>query len=103
MNTLEYLEAVKKRLGIESDYALAKVLKMRASTISNYRSGRGQMDDEIAVKVAEVLGLHPGVVVLDMHRERAKTPAAKSLWKEIAEGFLSLVVPANVGKGFAPA
>lgn len=91
MNTIEYLDAAKARLGIESDYALAKKLGMRASTISNYRAGRGQMDDEIATKVAVAAGIHPGIVMLDMHRARAKTPAEQSIWQEIFEGFLTLL------------
>lgn len=91
MNTIEYLDAAKSRLGIESDYALAKVMKMRASTISNYRSGRSQMDDDIAARVAQILGMHPGLVMLDMHRERAKTPAEQSIWQEIYKGFRTLL------------
>lgn len=91
MNTIEYLDAAKSRLGIESDYALAKVMKMRASTISNYRSGRSQMDDDIAARVAQILGMHPGLVMLDMHRARAKTPAEQSIWQEIYKGFRTLL------------
>jgi hypothetical protein len=97
MNTLEYLDAVKKRLGVESDYAVAKALKMRPSTIAGYRARGGQMDDEIAAKVAQVLGVHPGLVVLDMHRERARTPAEQSIWQEIYKGFLTLLPHAKFG------
>jgi hypothetical protein len=95
MNTLEYLDAVKARLGVESDYAVAKALKMRPSTISGYRARGGQMDDEICMKVAEILGMHPGLVMLDMHRERAKTPQERSAWQEIFSGFLRLLRPAD--------
>jgi hypothetical protein len=103
MNTLEYLEAVKTRLGIESDYAVAKVLQMRQSTISGYRARGGQMDDDIAAKVAEILGIHPGLVMLDMHRARAKTPAEKSIWQDIYKGFLSLLPHAKfVERRLAP-
>ena len=91
MNTLEYLDSVKKKLAIESDYAVAKALNIRHSTISGYRARGGQMDDEVAAKVAAVLGLHPGLVVLDMHRARAKTPAEATIWADIYKGFLSLL------------
>ena len=97
MNTIEYLDAAKRALGVESDYALAKKLQMRASSISNYRAGRSHMDDEVAGKVAAVLGTHPGLVILDMHRERAKSPAEKSLWGEIYKGFLTLLPHAKFG------
>lgn len=91
MNTVEYLDAAKRAVSVESDYALAKQLGVRTSTISNYRSGRSQMDDEMATKVAAAIGVHPGLVILDMHRERAKTPAERSVWSEIYKGFLTLL------------
>lgn len=97
MNTLEYLDAAKKALGVESDYALAKRLGVRSSTISNYRAGRANMDDEVAGKIAVVLGVHPGLVMLDMHRERAKSPAEASIWQEIYKGFLTLLPHARSG------
>ena len=99
MNTLEYLDAIKKRIGKESDYAVAKVLEIRESTIAGYRKRGGQMDDEIAARAAAILGLHPGLVVLDMHRERAKTPAEASIWQEIYKGFQTLLPHARRGKG----
>ncbi|UQV43951.1 hypothetical protein KIV45_18885 [Janthinobacterium lividum] len=101
MNTFEYLDAVKRKLGIDSDYAVAKALKIRPSTISGYRSRDGQMDDEIATKVAELLGMHPGLVILDMHRERAKTPAEQTIWQEIFEGFHVLLLHAKSGRSLA--
>ncbi len=91
MNTLQYLDAVKTAIGKDSDYAVAKTLQMRASTIAGYRARGGQMDDEIAAKVAAVLGIHPGLVILDMHRERARTPAEVSIWQEIYQGFRPLL------------
>lgn len=101
MNTLEYLDAIKRHLGVDSDYAVAKALNIRTSTISGYRARGGQMDDEVAVKVAAILGIHPGLVMLDMHRERAKTPEERSLWKEIFEGFRTLLPHANPALRFA--
>lgn len=102
MNTLEYLDAVKEKLGIESDYAVAKALHIRHSTISGYRARGGQMDDEVAAKVAEALEMHPGLVILDMHRARAKTPAEASIWQDIYKGFRSLLLHAKSGKGLSP-
>ena len=97
MNTIEYLDAIKKRIGKESDYAVAKALGINESTIAGYRKRGGQMDDEIAAKAAVILGLHPGLVVLDMHRARAKTPTELSIWQEIYKGFLTLLPHARSG------
>jgi len=87
MNTIEYLDAVKRRIGKESDYAVAKALGINESTISGYRKRGGQMDDEIAAKVAALLKLHPALVILDMHRERAQTAELRAVWSGLMEKF----------------
>ena len=95
MNTVEYLDAAKAVLRIESDYALAKAMEMRPSTISNYRAGRSQMDDEIAMKVARIIKKEPGLVMLDMHIERSKTPelraALTGFMEKISASFIDLL------------
>lgn len=91
MNTLEYIDAVKQRRGVTSDYALAKELGVAKQTISNYRKGKTHFDDAVCRRVAEILGMHPGLVMLDMQRERAQTPEARTVWQEVFEGFLTLL------------
>lgn len=95
MNTVEYLQQAKKALKIESDYALAKSLGITRSNISSLINGKTTMSDETACKVAAIIGKHAGLVMLDMHRERAATPEQASIWNEIARGFLSLLMPAK--------
>lgn len=87
MNTIEYLDEVKKTLDISSDYALAKALEISKQAVSRYYHKGGGFDDDVARKVASLLGKHPGLVMLDMHRERAQTPETQALWGEIFEGF----------------
>lgn len=87
MNTFDYLAAVKAKLGISSDYALAKALGVSKTAIRNWNLGHCGFNDETARRVAEILGKHPGIVMLDMHRERAQTPETKELWDEISEKF----------------
>lgn len=99
MNTLEYMAALKKRLNIESDYALSKALGVSKQAVSRYAKGHGQFDDEVAIRVADLLDMHKGLVLLDMHRERAKTPQERKVWQDIFQGFLTLLLPANVGEG----
>lgn len=97
MKTIEYLDAVKSKLGITSDYALAKSLNISKQAVSRYYTKGGHFDDEIAAKVAVVLNKHPGLVMLDMHRERAQTPETQALWQEIFKGFLTLLPLAKRG------
>ncbi|HJV86930.1 MAG TPA: helix-turn-helix domain-containing protein [Noviherbaspirillum sp.] len=97
MNTAEYLDALRAKLDLPSDYALQKVLGVTKQQVSRYRKGHDVFSDEVALRVAEFLGRHPGLVMLDMHRERAKTPESKALWQEIFKGFLLLLPRADWG------
>ena len=101
MNTVDYLDAAKKALGITSNYALAKALGIAFPTVSRYYNKGGTLDDAIARKLASVLGLHPGLVMLDMHRERAQTPEDKAIWAEIFQGFRAPLSHAKTGRSFA--
>ena len=85
--TIEFLDAVKAKLGIESDYALAKRLGFPLSTVSNYRTGRRVLDDDAALSVANVLDVHPFVVIASANAERAKTPEQRERWSSVMEKF----------------
>lgn len=100
MNTNEYLDKAKEAARLPSDYALAKELGIRSSAISNYRSGRSHFDDVISAKIASLIGIHAGLVMLDMHRQRANTPEEAVVWQEIFKGFLKLLPRAKSGRHF---
>jgi transcriptional regulator with XRE-family HTH domain len=102
MNTQEYLTALRSKLGVTTDYGIAKALGVSKQAASRWSKGLSGFDDETAQRVAALLGMHPGLVVLDMHRERAKTPGEQSVWSEIYKGFLSLLLHAKSSKGFSP-
>jgi plasmid maintenance system antidote protein VapI len=87
MNTLEYLDAVKRKLGIESDYALAAKLGVTRSAVSTFMRGKGVFGDDVALTVAEILQLNPLVVIAAANAERAKTPEQKARWSDLAEKF----------------
>ena len=87
MSTLNYLAACKKRLGIESDYALAKALGVTQAAVSSYRTGRSSINDDVALTVAEILGVNPMQVIAAANAERAKTPEQKARWTGMVEKF----------------
>lgn len=99
MNTLEYLEAVKTRLGITSDYALAKALRITQSTISGYRAGRSRIDDDVALTIAEILKVHPLQVIAAANAERAKTPEQRARWSGVMEKFSASFNALLLGRG----
>jgi len=83
--TNDLLDEVRKINGIESDYRLAKLLNVRQPTISNYRSGRSQLSDEIAVRLAALMDRHPGYILASLAADRAKHPDVAKAWRETAK------------------
>lgn len=80
--TTALVDEFKQAKGVPSDYALAKLLNVRQQTVSNYRSGRTQMSDEIALRVAEALGRPAAAVLAQLAAERAKNPEVAKVWKD---------------------
>lgn len=87
MNTIEYLDAVKVKRGITSDYALAKALGVAQPTVIGYRSGRTTINDDTALAIAEILQIHPLQVIACANAERAKTPEQRARWSGVMEKF----------------
>jgi predicted transcriptional regulator len=103
MNTAEYLDLARERLGLPSDYALQKPLGVSKSQLSAYRTGKESMSDGIAIKLAELCKINAGQVILDMHVERSKNPEVRAVWvdmlarftlasEKISESFLNLLL-----------
>lgn len=99
MNTTEYLDLVRRKLGLPSDYALQKPLGVSKSQLSKYRTGNDSMSDVMAMRVAELCGLPAAQVLLDMHMERSKTPEIRAAWadimEKISESFKALLLGAS--------
>lgn len=87
MNTPEYLDAVREKLQLPSDYALQKPLGVSKAQVSRYRNNLDSFSDGIAIRVAAVCGLPAEKVLIDMHMERAKTPEVRAAWAGIMEKF----------------
>ena len=87
MTTIEYLEAVKAKRGLQSDYALAKLLGVGTSAIIAYRNGRSALGIETSIKVGEILGIDSHKVYADGQVERAKSDDQTAFWKGISEKF----------------
>lgn len=86
MNTINYIEAAKKKLGITSDYAIAKELGMSKAAFSRYKTGGRVIDDYTAAKLAEVLGINALEVIAAANAEREKDSAKVAFWRRLATG-----------------
>lgn len=87
MKTVDFLDALKARYEIASDYALAPFLGVSQQTISQYRAKPQYLDDKVAIKVAQLLDLHPGYVLACVHAERAKRPEVREVWEKTANAL----------------
>lgn len=83
--TLHFLDAVKARHGLKSDYSLAPLLGITRSAVSKFRSGKDFFGDSTAIRVAELLEIDPAIVLASVHAERAKSEAEKTAWRSIIE------------------
>lgn len=98
MNTTnEFLDAVKAKQGLASDYALCKFLGESTARIGNYRSKRSFLDDLMAVRVAKLLEIDPLYVIASANLERAKKESEKSAWLDILEKLGGIAATVVIG------
>jgi transcriptional regulator with XRE-family HTH domain len=81
--TCDYLNALKEKHGW-TDYRIAKELGISHTAVSRYRNENSHFSDEIALRVAELLELHPVAVIADQHAARAKSDESRKFWKQLS-------------------
>ncbi|WP_175773420.1 helix-turn-helix domain-containing protein [Paraburkholderia phenazinium] len=105
-NCDHYLDLAKIKRDLPSDYALAKLLCVGQSAITNYRKGRSHFDDAMAIKIASICELEPAEVLFAMQVERAKNDEARAVWSGLLEkfskGFRWLALPADACGAWVP-
>lgn len=105
-STVQYLDAVRERLGLPSDYATAKALGVTRAAVSSYRTGRTIPDDLVCARIADALGVEPMEVIAAINYQRAKSEDARQLWESIwgkAAGAIALSLTLfAVGLSVAP-
>lgn len=84
MRTVEYLDEIKRQYRLTSDYQVHKLLGVSKQSITHYRNGHSSFADDVAARVAMLLKLDPLRVLADVHAERAKSEAARAVWRMIA-------------------
>lgn len=100
-----YLNQVATKTETGSDYATAKLLNVKPSRISNYRTGRSLFDNAMCIKIAEILEVDPLPIIATMEAIRAKDQKQKSFWEGIASTaasvILALAMTAGIGSNSA--
>jgi len=101
-STVEFLDLVKARNGLPSDYALAPVLGITRSQVSRLRNRKDYFSDSTALRVAELLDVDPLSVVSVAHAERAKSDAERNFWAGMARRAFGLAGAVVLGLSAVP-
>jgi hypothetical protein len=72
--------------GTGTDYKLAQLLDVPRATISNYRRGVTQLDDVLAIRLAELIKEQPLRLIGEINAERARDTRTKAFWSKTAKG-----------------
>ena len=101
--TAKFLDAVKARHGLASDYALAKVLEISRQEISNYRTGRHALGVKVCFKIAALLDCDAASVIAAVESERARTDQDRDFWKgALLRAAAAVVAAVGVGAAAMP-
>lgn len=113
MKTAEMLDAAQKKLGVNSDYALAKAMGITKGRIGHYRTGIRTPDEQACFQLADILGIDPAAVIAAVKAERETEPSKAAFWRmqagkyAAALGVLTMLnsgsVAAAIGHGYTAA
>ena len=96
MKIKERLLECKVKMGIKSDYRLAEVLGTSRQRISELMNGKCKPDAYIAVRIAELLKVHPLMLVAEFEADTAKDETKKAFWvnfgQRIKTGAVAMLV-----------
>lgn len=94
--SVEWIDEAELRLGL-SDYAMAKKLGLSTAQMSRYRTGKQFLSDNVAIKLAELIGVDPLPILATAAAERATSEQARAAWSRYAELVASLAGVAVLG------
>lgn len=85
----EYIDRIKDKTGLVSDYQVSQLLNITRSAVSRYRRNDGHFEADTALKVAITLDIDPLLVILDSAIFRAKTPKQKQFYFDALKEHLN--------------
>lgn len=102
MDMAKVINEAKEKLGVESDYSLAKRLEIPNPRISEYRSGKARPDAYACARFAEVLEMDPFELLAQVEAATEKNEARRTYWKQVAERMAAGSVAAFFVIGLMP-
>lgn len=89
MKIKERLMECKIKTGIKSDYGLAKALGCSRQRVSGLMKGWVKPEAYEAVKIGEILKIHPLMLLAEFEAEQAKTEERKAFWLNFVQRIKS--------------
>jgi hypothetical protein len=86
MNTpIDYIEAVKSYLELDSDYAASAALGLTRAAISRIRIENASFDNFTAMQIAALLNISPMEPIAAAEYHRAKNDTKRDFWRRVWE------------------
>ncbi|WP_082864473.1 helix-turn-helix domain-containing protein [Caballeronia temeraria] len=95
-STVQYLDEVREKLELPSDYAAAKALGVTRAAVSSWRVGRSAPDELTCARIAEALGIEPIEVIAASQFERSKDEHARAVWESIWGKAAGVIAKASI-------
>ena len=89
MKPAEWLDKAKKKLVIDSDYELAKVIGVSQSALTNIRKRNAGIDNYIAARLEDILEIKQMSIIIDMEIQKAKNEEKRKYWKKKEQIYLN--------------
>ena len=90
MKSYNWVEKIKEKTDLKSDYAVSVALGITRATISQHKTGAvSAFSDKQCIRIAEILQISAAEVLADQHAEAAKTPEEKAAWNEVVKALMS--------------
>jgi transcriptional regulator with XRE-family HTH domain len=96
LTTTDWLNALKHKTKISSDYGIAKLLELTPQRISRYKQKNDFLGPETAAKVADALGIDAAVIYAACHAERSRNDRERAIWTRIYQDIGGLQVEENI-------
>jgi len=84
MRSYDFIKMYKEKNNLPSDYKTAQMLGITRQSISLYKHGR-PIDEDLALPIAESLGINPSEILIVLAEEKSKSPEAKKAWKMLSK------------------
>lgn len=107
----ELLLECKVKLGVKSDYALAKALDLNRGRVSEYMAEKEKPNAYACVRMALILKRDPIEIIAEIEAETAKNEGQKTFWRDFLQhakqaaqrGMLALLCGLTLLGGMTPA